>query len=381
MIKLKNLCKTFKTKDSDIIASKDVNMHVKEGEICVLLGPSGCGKTTTLKMINKIIEPTSGEIYVDGENVTNVDNILLRRKIGYVIQQIGLFPNMTIKENISVVPKMLHWKQSKIDKRADDLMDMVSLERSYLYMYPKELSGGQQQRIGVARALAANPPVMLMDEPFGAIDPINREIIQDEFLKLQKKIKKTILMVSHDIDEAIKMADKVAIFKDGYLQQFDSPDNILAHPANDFVEDFVGRDRTLKRLNIYNAGDVMNRNPFSFNEKDSVHDAIEVMKNNLLKSLFIVNDKKEPIGRLVFNDVKDLSKSEDKCSKHMIELKSKIKEDENLKFVSSHMYLHAKSSFVCIDDIGMMIGEISQDGISQFLNKTYEEKQDGYEDV
>ncbi|MDA7847909.1 ABC transporter ATP-binding protein [Sulfurospirillum sp.] len=381
MIELKNLCKTFKTKDNDIIASKDVNMHVKEGEICVLLGPSGCGKTTTLKMINKIIEPTSGEIYVDGENVTNVDNILLRRKIGYVIQQIGLFPNMTIKENISVVPKMLNWEKHKIDKRAYELMDMVSLDKRYLYMYPKELSGGQQQRIGVARALAVNPPVMLMDEPFGAIDPINREIIQDEFLKLQKKIKKTILMVSHDINEAIKMADKIAIFKDGYLQQFDTPDNILAHPINDFVEDFVGKDRTLKRLNIYNASDVMNRNPFSFNANDSVHDAIEIMKKNLLKSLFIINDKKEPIGRLVFNDVKDLSQSKDKCLSHMIELKSKIKENENLRFVSSHMYLHAKSSFVCIDDNGSMIGEISQDGISRFLNKTYLEKQNGYEDV
>ncbi len=381
MIELKNLCKIFKTEDSDIIASKDVNMHVKEGEICVLLGPSGCGKTTTLKMINKIIEPTSGEIFVNGENVTNVDNILLRRKIGYVIQQIGLFPNMTIKENISVVPKMLHWTKEEIDKRADELMDMVSLERSYFYMYPKELSGGQQQRVGVARALAANPPVMLMDEPFGAIDPINREIIQDEFLKLQKKIKKTILMVSHDIDEAIKMADKIAIFKDGYLQQFDSPDNILAHPANEFVEDFVGKDRTLKRLNIYCAGDVMNRTPFLFNENDNVDDAIDVMRKNLLQSLFIVNDKKEPIGRLVYNDVKSLERSKDRCSKYAIELKSKIKENENLRFVSSHMYLHAKSSFVCINDKGEMIGEISQNGISEFLNKTYKEKMEGYEDV
>jgi len=381
MIELKNLCKIFKTEDTSIVAAENISMRVEEGEICVLLGPSGCGKTTTLKMINKLIEPTSGEIFVDGENVTNVDNIKLRRKIGYVIQQIGLFPNLTVKGNITIVPKMLHWDKELIDRRAEELMEMVTLNKSYLSMYPKELSGGQQQRIGVARALAADPPVMLMDEPFGAIDPINREIIQDEFLGLQKNIKKTIIMVSHDIGEAIKMADKIAIFKEGVLQQFDTADNILAHPGNSFVENFVGKDRTLKRLDLYSAADVINKTPFVFRDNDNVNDAIKIMHENSLASVFIVDKDKKPIGSLVLKDVKDLKQDDGKCVDYMLELKSKIKVEENLRNISSKMYLHSKNSFVCVDNDGKIVGEISQAGISDFLNATYKKESKGYEDV
>lgn len=380
MIKLKNLCKEFITKDKTITAANKVDMHIKDGEICVLLGPSGCGKTTTLKMINKIVEPTSGEIFINGECVTKLENVELRRKIGYVIQQIGLFPNMTVKENILVVPKMLNWSKEDMEKRAIELIDMITLDRAYLDMYPKELSGGQQQRVGVARALAANPPVMLMDEPFGAIDPINREIIQDEFLNIQKKIKKTIVMVSHDIDEAIKMADKVAIFNDGVLQQFDTPDNILAHPANKFVEDFVGKDRTLKRLNIYKVSDVLNENVDYFFEEDAVIEAQNLMKEKHLQSVFILDKDRRPTGRLVYKDIKDIDEIKGDCKSFCIELKSKLSVTENLRIVSSQMYLHSKSSFVCIDDDGKFIGEISQGGISDFLNKTYQDIPIGYED-
>jgi len=380
MIRLNNLCKQFTTKDKTITAADNVNMHIKEGEICVLLGPSGCGKTTTLKMINKIIEPTSGEIFINNENVTNLENVKLRKKIGYVIQQIGLFPNMTIKENIAVVPKLLKWSKSEIDKRAIELMKMVSLDEGYLKMYPKELSGGQQQRVGVARALAANPPVMLMDEPFGAIDPINREIIQDEFLKIQKKIKKTIVMVSHDIDEAIKMADKIAIFNNGVLQQFDTPDNILAHPANSFVEDFVGKDRTLKRLNLFTAKDAVNSDTDIFNENDNIVNAIKCMREKQLKSVFVLNDNKEPTGRLMLKELNMKENVQGACKNYSIELKSMILLSENLKNISSKMYLHTKSSFACVDDKGQYIGEISQDSISRFLNLAYAEAKVGYED-
>ncbi len=372
MIKLKNLCKEFITKDKTITAANNINMHIKDGEICILLGPSGCGKTTTLKMINKIIEPTSGEIYINDVNVTHLDNVELRRKIGYVIQQIGLFPNMTVEENILVVPKMLKWSQEDMNKRAIELIDMISLDRSYLKMYPKELSGGQQQRVGVVRALAANPPVMLMDEPFGAIDPINREIIQDEFLKIQKKIKKTIVMVSHDIDEAIKMADKIAIFNNGVLQQFDTPDNILAHPVNSFVEDFVGKDRTLKRLNLYKVCDALESDAHFFYENDEIKKAQILMKEKHLNSVFVVNSNKKPIGRLVYKNFKDIKGIQGVCKDFCIELKTKINIDDNLRIVSSHMYLHSKSSFACIDNEGSFIGEISQSSISKFLNKTYE---------
>ena len=286
---------------------------------------------------------------------------------------------MTIKENISVVPKLLKWSKKDIDARVIELMKMVSLDVNYLKMYPKELSGGQQQRVGVARALAANPPVMLMDEPFGAIDPINREIIQDEFLNIQKKIKKTIVMVSHDIDEAIKMADKIAIFNDGVLQQFDTPDNILAHPINSFVEDFVGKDRTLKRLSLYTVKDAINLSALSFNEFDDVQDAKKIMIEKHLKSVFVLNANKKPIGRLVLKDLIINEEAKGKCSAFSIELKTVLLGRENLKIVSSQMYLHTKSSFACVDNNECFIGEISQESISEFLNLAYMDAKVGHE--
>jgi osmoprotectant transport system ATP-binding protein len=237
-------------------------MEVPEGEICVLLGPSGCGKTTTMKMVNRLVEPSSGTIFIGDKDTNDYNPVELRRTLGYVIQQIGLFPNKTIEDNICIVPDILGWDRAKSRARAEELLEMVALDpKIFLKRYPKELSGGQQQRIGVLRAIAADPPVLLMDEPFGAIDPINRAIIQDEFLKMQAKMKKTIMFVSHDIDEAVKMADRIAIFSEGRLVQYDTPDNILAHPKNRFVSDFVGSDRTLKRLQLLSVTDAMMHDP------------------------------------------------------------------------------------------------------------------------
>src|SRR5690625_1984383 len=250
MIVLENLSKIYQSNGTQTVAVDNINLHVKQGEVCVLLGPSGCGKTTTLKMVNRLVTPSYGTIRIDGKDTAEYNTINLRRNIGYVIQQIGLFPNMTIQENISIVPKMLGWSKRKIKNRVVTLLEMMGLDSGYLHRYPKELSGGQQQRIGVARALAADPPVLLMDEPFGAIDPINRQSIQDEFIKMQEQLGKTVLFVSHDIDEAIKMADKIALFRNGKIEQYDTPNNILANPATDFVRDFLGTDRTLKRLSL-----------------------------------------------------------------------------------------------------------------------------------
>ena len=206
MIELQNLSKTFQSNGKDVKAVDSVSLTVNEGEICVFLGPSGCGKSTTLKMINRLIKPTSGKILINGEDTTDLDAVTLRRNIGYVIQQIGLFPNMTIEENITVVPRLLGWDKQKCHDRARELMSMIKLEpKQYLHRYPRELSGGQQQRIGVIRALAADAPLLLMDEPFGAVDPINREMIQNEFFEMQRALNKTVIMVSHDIDEAIKL--------------------------------------------------------------------------------------------------------------------------------------------------------------------------------
>jgi osmoprotectant transport system ATP-binding protein len=256
MIRLESLTKVYPGQAEPAV--DDVTMEVPEGEIVVLVGPSGCGKTTTLKMINRLIEPSSGRIFLEGEEVTRVDPNRLRRRIGYVIQQIGLFPHQTIADNIAVVPRLLGWDKDRIDKRIDELLDVVGMDPAiFRNRYPKELSGGQRQRVGVARALAADPPVMLMDEPFGAIDPITRARLQNEFLRLQEQLKKTIAFVTHDIDEAIKMGDRIAIFSgDHRIAQYDTPEVILTDPADEFVAEFVGAGAALKRLNLSRVRDV-----------------------------------------------------------------------------------------------------------------------------
>ena len=230
----------------------DLSLTIPAGEICVLVGPSGCGKTTTMKMINRLIEPTAGRITIDGEDVMTIPAVELRRRIGYVIQQVGLFPHLTVAENVAVVPRLLRWPPAQVGERVEELLDLVRLEPArYRDRYPAALSGGERQRVGVARALAADPPLMLMDEPFGAVDPILRERLQNEFLRLQARVRKTIVFVTHDVDEAIKMGDRIAILQHGgALAQYDTPTAILAAPASEFVEHFVGADRGLKRLSL-----------------------------------------------------------------------------------------------------------------------------------
>ncbi len=249
MIRLENVSKVFP--GSEVPAVADLSFDVPEGEIVVLVGPSGCGKTTTLKMINRIIEPTSGSIRVAGMDAVGTEPHILRRQIGYVIQQTGLFPHRTIGQNIATVPKLLGWDKVRIEDRVAELIELVGLEVEMAERYPAELSGGQQQRVGVARALAADPPVLLMDEPFGAVDPIVRARLQDELLRLQERVKKTIVFVTHDIDEAIQLGDRVAILNiGGVLEQFGPPEQILRDPVNDFVAEFLGTDRGLKRLSL-----------------------------------------------------------------------------------------------------------------------------------
>jgi osmoprotectant transport system ATP-binding protein len=256
MIEFRQVGKTYPGSDNPVVT--DLSFEVPEGEICVLVGPSGCGKTTTMRMVNRLIEITEGEILINGEPNTAMSGTQLRRKIGYAIQQIGLFPHRTIADNIGTVPHLLGWDKGRIRDRVDELLKLVGLSpEEYSARYPAELSGGQQQRVGVARALAADPPIMLMDEPFGAVDPITRERLQDEFLRIQENIKKTIVFVTHDIDEAIKMGDRIAILKHGgVLAQYDAPETILANPNSEFVASFVGTDRILKRLSLVRVGDM-----------------------------------------------------------------------------------------------------------------------------
>lgn len=239
-------------------AVDDLTMEIPAGKIIMLVGPSGCGKTTTLKMINRLIEPTEGRIVLDGDDVTRMDGDALRRRIGYVIQAGGLFPHMTVATNISIVPKILGWSKDRIAARVDELLELVSLDPDlYRDRYPKELSGGQQQRVGVARALAADPPVLLMDEPFGAVDPITRLRLQDELINIQNELQKTIVCVTHDFDEAVKLGDWIAIFTEGaQLVQYDTPERILAEPANEFVENFIGAGAGLKQLTLTRVNEV-----------------------------------------------------------------------------------------------------------------------------
>ena len=249
MISLRDVTKEY---PDGTVAVHDLTLEVDDGLICALVGPSGCGKTTTMRMINRLIEPTSGTIEVAGENVTSLDVQELRRRIGYVIQNAGLFPHYTVRRNVGTVCALLGWDKARTADQVDQMLELVGLDPdTFGDRYPHQLSGGQQQRVGVARALAADPPVLLMDEPFGAVDPVARERLQDEFLALQRRVRKTVVIVTHDIDEAVKLGDRIAVLKQGgYLEQYDRPATVLGFPANDFVADFVGSDRAIKRLRV-----------------------------------------------------------------------------------------------------------------------------------
>ncbi|HSJ21555.1 MAG TPA: ABC transporter ATP-binding protein [Nocardioidaceae bacterium] len=249
MIRLDGVGKTY---PDGTVAVRDLDLTVPRGSVVCLVGPSGCGKSTTLKMVNRLIEPTTGTITLDGRDVTHGDPVELRRHMGYVIQQVGLFPHQTIRTNVATVPSLLGWSRARATERADELMSLVGLDPEvYADRYPHQLSGGQRQRVGVARALAADPPVLLMDEPFGAVDPVNRTNLQDEFLRLQRDLHKTVMLVTHDIDEAVKMGDYVAVFAPGgHLAQYDVPAEVLGRPADDFVAEFVGASRGLRRLSV-----------------------------------------------------------------------------------------------------------------------------------
>ncbi len=285
-------------------AVNDLSLQVPAGKICVLVGPSGCGKTTSLKMVNRLIEPSGGRIMLDGVDTASRDVTELRRGIGYVIQQVGLFPHQTIGENVVVVPRLLGWAPARRRERAEELLALVGLDPArYKARYPSQLSGGERQRVGVARALAADPPVMLMDEPFGAVDPIVRDRLQNEFLRLQEELAKTILFVTHDIDEAIKMGDLVAVMKaGGHLAQYGPPSEILAAPADDFVARFVGADRGLKRLSLSRVGDLELRAPVTAQPGDEAAEARRRI-DDVLPYLLLLDEARRPIGWIRREDV------------------------------------------------------------------------------
>ncbi|KKB43766.1 betaine/proline/choline family ABC transporter ATP-binding protein [Bacillus thermotolerans] len=287
MLEFKNVTKRY---NSGRPAVNNLNLKIEKGEFVCFIGPSGCGKTTTMKMVNRLIDVTEGTILVDGKDINKQNPVELRRSIGYVIQQIGLMPHMTIKENIVLVGTLLKWPKEKKDQRARELIKLVDLPDEYLDKYPHELSGGQQQRIGVLRALAANPPLILMDEPFGALDPITRDSLQDEFKKLQRELGKTIIFVTHDMDEALKLGDRIVIMRNGEIVQADTPDEILRNPADEFVEEFIGKERLIQgRPDVVTVEQIMSGSPITVQMDETLKNAISIMKDNRVDSLLVVD--------------------------------------------------------------------------------------------
>jgi osmoprotectant transport system ATP-binding protein len=291
---------------AETAAIDNLSFTVPAGEVCVLVGPSGCGKTTAMRLVNRMIDLTSGDILIDNETIKGRSTTELRRQIGYVIQHVGLFPHLNIVKNISVVPKLLGWDRKRMNDRAHELLDLIGLPQEMGSRYPSQLSGGQRQRVGVARALAADPPLMLMDEPFGAIDPINRDRLQNEFLRLQREIRKTVVFVTHDIDEAIKMGDRICILREGgRLVQYDTPANILANPADEFVAQFVGADRGLKRLALTRLDEIdlddVSAAPSggqgsSIPRNATLRDALSVMMSDSMRPLVVVDEDGGSVG-------------------------------------------------------------------------------------
>ena len=344
-----------------------LSFDLEEGEICTMVGPSGCGKTTAMKMVNRLIPITSGKILIDGQNISRLDTIELRRSIGYVIQNIGLFPNMTIGENIATIPKLKGWDRDQIAEKVESLLEIVNLPPGeYIDRYPRELSGGQQQRIGVARGMAADPPIMLMDEPFGAIDPINREHLQDEFLKIQEKVKKTIVFVTHDIDEAIKMGDKICLLKDGKLVQFASPEELLTEPANEFVRDFVGGDRTLKRLNLLKVKAAMSPDPPVIMKDESPEKAKSMLIGLKEDHLIVVDNEKRLMG---YVDQEALTKKADEVGDIVRSTDAFLPASSSLKDGLSEIFTHDVGYIIVVDEDKKVLGVLREDGIKNILRK------------
>ena len=302
MIEFINVKKSYQ--DNEVI--EDLNITIEDGEFICIIGPSGCGKTTTLKMINRLNKLNAGKILIDGVDINEIEVNKLRQNIGYVIQQIGLFPNMNVIQNISVVPKLLKWSKEKIDKRVRELLKLIDMPYDeYAHKYPNELSGGQQQRIGVLRALAANPPIILMDEPFGALDPITRDILQDELKSIHKKLKKTIVFVTHDMDEAVKMADRIIFMEGGKVLQYATPEEMLNKPASPIIKEFLGKISYAHNANDLTCADVMKKKVITVNKNKKTLECITLMNQRDISSVIVIDDADKFMGIVRIEDVKE----------------------------------------------------------------------------
>jgi osmoprotectant transport system ATP-binding protein len=357
VIRLEHVTKRY----GSLVAVDDLDLEVDAGELCVLVGPSGCGKTTTMRMINRLIEPSSGRIWIGGEDVLALDPVQLRRRIGYVIQQIGLFPHQTISDNVATVPRLLGWSKDRVAARVDELLALVGLEpRDFRDRYPHQLSGGQRQRVGVARALGADPEVLLMDEPFGAIDPITRERLQDEFLRLQAEVRKTIVFVTHDIEEAVKLGDRIAILRQGgVLAQYDTPAAILGDPASEFVADFVGADRALKRLKVTEISAIDLQQPPVIPLDQPLSEARDRMDADALDFAVVLDGERRLHGYLA----RKRAEGEGLVGDRLRRMEAWVREDATLKDAFGEMLLYDAGWVAVLDDEDRLVGVLTPDSL------------------
>ncbi|PNS35940.1 ABC transporter ATP-binding protein [Mesotoga sp. B105.6.4] len=365
MIRFEDVTKKY---DENTLAVDSITFEIPSNELTVLIGPSGCGKTTTLKMINRIVRPTTGKILIDGNDVTAMDVKQLRRGIGYVIQNVGLFPHMSVKDNIATVPRLLKWERSKIDRRISELLELVGLEpKSYAKKLPKELSGGEAQRVGVARALAADPPIILMDEPFGAVDPLTRVRLQDEFARIQEDLHKTIVFVTHDIDEAIRLADRIAVMRAGRILQYDTPEEILAHPKEKFVHDFMGSDRALKRLSRIPVREYIEKS-FAIDLSGSWEQLGKIEE----EFVWALDKDKRLVGWV---DVSHSSR-ENPVREALTEMKEEeiLSPDSTVKEALSRMLESGTAALPVVERTGRFLGQISMTRIQELTRSDREEK-------
>jgi osmoprotectant transport system ATP-binding protein len=375
MIRFENIVKTYENGRTVV---DGLNLHIREGEILVLIGPSGCGKTTTMKMINRLVEPTKGKIFIKDEDISKLDPVQLRRNIGYVIQNIGLLPHMTIAENVALVPKLKKWDKDAYVARVNDLLRMVNLDPEvYGSRYPNELSGGQQQRIGVIRAMAADPPIILMDEPFSALDPISREQLQDELVRLQEVISKTIIFVTHDIDEALKIANRICIVKDGNIVQVDTPERILRHPGNEFVKEFIGVNRLQKAEVLPSIQDIMVK-PVTARPSKGLAEAIVQMRKQKVDTLLIVDYKQKLLGKVSVWDIHNNFQKEEILLQdvqnpvvHKINVNQSL--TEALQIISKHHIAYLP----VISEENELVGVITRSSLVDVMAERFQEVESG----
>lgn len=364
MIKFENIVKKYNRKT----VIDHFNLEIEPGQLVVFIGPSGCGKTTLLKMVNRLVPVSSGKIYVDGKDISTVDPIELRRNIGYVIQNTGLFPHMTIKENLELIPKLKGEAPEEIEKKTDELLELVGLNpKEYLHRFPKELSGGQQQRVGVARAFSTNSDIILMDEPFSALDPVTRSSLQEELFNMQKELNKTIIFVTHDMDEAYKIADKICLLKDGEILQYDTPENILKNPASEFVESFIGKRRVWNNPEVLKAFDIMIENPVKVTPKRNVLQAIEIMKENKVDSLMVTDRHNKLLGMVTLKSIKLQERASllDDVMEHDVYA---VSETEDLISVLKMMNDHKIGYLPVVNDSKQLTGLITRSSILSALS-------------